>query len=77
MVRDGVPRFSPLSPLKGAFVLQQFLERHKKHIIRAVTLVLVIVAVAASWKNINATLLESAIGVVVTPFQDLTPGISS
>ena len=77
MVRDGVPRFSPLSPLKGAFVLQQFLERHKKHIIRAVTLVLVIVAVAASWKNINATLLESAIGVVVTPFQDLTTGISS
>lgn len=57
--------------------MQQFLERHKKHIIRAVTLVLVIVAVAASWKNINATLLESAIGVVVTPFQDLTTGISS
>ena len=52
--------------------MQQFLERHKKHIIRAVTLVLVIVAVAASWKNINATLLESAIGVVVTPLQSLS-----
>lgn len=62
---------------KGAFILQQFLERHKKHILRAATLLLIVIAVVASWKNINATLLESAIGVVVTPFQDLTTGISS
>lgn len=38
---------------------------------------MVLITVVASGKQLNATLLESAIGVVVTPFQDLTTGITS
>ena len=38
---------------------------------------MVLITVIASGKQLNATLLESAIGVVVTPFQDLTTGITS
>lgn len=57
--------------------MQQFFEHHKKHIIGVGILLLVLVTVISSGKKLNATLLESAIGVVVTPFQDLTTGISS
>lgn len=57
--------------------MQQFFEKYKKHILRAGILLLVVATVIASGKQLNATLLESAIGVVVTPFQDLTTGISS
>lgn len=38
-------------------------------------MLLVLITIFSSWKKLNATLLESAIGVVVTPFQDLTTGI--
>ena len=57
--------------------MQEFFFKHKKHIISAGIDLLVIVTVVASGVKLNATLLESAIGVVVTPFQDLTTGISS
>jgi len=57
--------------------LQEFFLKHKKHIISAGIVLLVLITVIASGKKLNATLLESAIGVVVTPFQDLTTGISS
>ncbi|MGN1230942.1 MAG: rod shape-determining protein MreC [Anaerotignum sp.] len=57
--------------------MQEFFLKHKKHIISGGILLLVLVTVIASGKKLNATLLESAIGVVVTPFQDLTTGISS
>lgn len=57
--------------------MQEFFLKHKKHIISAGIGLLVLVTVIASGKKLNATLLESAIGVVVTPFQDLTTGISS
>lgn len=57
--------------------MQEFFLKHKKHIISAGIALLVLVTVIASGKKLNATLLESAIGVVVTPFQDLTTGISS
>lgn len=57
--------------------MQEFFLKHKKHIISAGIVLLVSVTVIASGKKLNATLLESAIGVVVTPFQDLTTGISS
>ena len=57
--------------------MQQFFEQHKKHIIGAGILLLVLITVITSGKKLNATLLESAIGVVVTPFQDLTTGVSS
>lgn len=57
--------------------MQQFFEKYKKHILRGGALLLVLITVIASGKQLNATLLESAIGVVVTPFQDLTTGISS
>jgi len=57
--------------------LQQFFVKYKKHIVRIFALLLVLITVLASGKQLNATLLESAIGVVVTPFQDLTTGISS
>ena len=57
--------------------MQQFFEKYKKQILRGGVLLLVLITVIASGKQLNATLLESAIGVVVTPFQDLTTGISS
>jgi len=57
--------------------LQQFFEKYKKQLLRGGVLLLVVITVIASGKQLNATLLESAIGVVVTPFQDLTTGISS
>lgn len=57
--------------------MQQFFEEHKKHIIGTGLLLLVLITVITSGKKLNATLLESAIGVVVTPFQDLTTGIGS
>ena len=57
--------------------MQQFFEKYKKQLFRGGVLLLVLITVVASGKQLNATLLESAIGVVVTPFQDLTTGISS
>lgn len=57
--------------------MQQFFEKHKKHIIRISVLLLILLTIIASGKQLNATLLESAVGVVVTPFQDLTTGITS
>lgn len=57
--------------------MQQFFEKYKKHILRGGALLVVVITVIASGKQLNATLLESAIGVVVTPFQDLTTGVSS
>lgn len=57
--------------------MQEFFLKHKKHIISGGIVLLVLITVIASGKKLNATLLESAIGVVVTPFQDLTTGISS
>lgn len=57
--------------------MQQFFEKYKKQLLRGGVLLLVLITVIASGKQLNATLLESAIGVVVTPFQDLTTGISS
>lgn len=55
--------------------MQEFFEKYKKHIMRGGVLLLVVITIFSSWKKLNATLLESAIGVVVTPFQDLTTGI--
>ena len=57
--------------------MQQFFEKYKKQILRGGVLLLVLITVIASGKQLNATLLESAVGVVVTPFQDLTTGIST
>ena len=57
--------------------MQQFFEKYKKQLLRGGVLLLVLITVVASGKQLNVTLLESAIGVVVTPFQDLTTGISS
>ena len=57
--------------------MQQFFEKYKKQLFRGGVLLLVLITVVASGKQLNATLLESAIGVVVTPFQDLTTGITS
>ena len=55
----------------------QFFEKYKKHILRVGALLLVLIAIVSSGKQLNTSLLESAVGVVVTPFQDLTTGISS
>ena len=57
--------------------MQEFFLKLKKRIFGAGIAILVLVSVIASGIKLNATLLESAIGVVVTPFQDLTTGISS
>ena len=57
--------------------MQQFFDKYKKYILHGGALLLVLITVIASGKPFNTTLLESAIGVVVTPFQDLTTGIGS
>ena len=57
--------------------MQSFFEEHKKKIIAAGLLLLVLITVITSVKKLNATILESAVGVVVTPFQDLTTGLGS
>ncbi|MDD4844259.1 MAG: rod shape-determining protein MreC [Anaerotignum sp.] len=55
----------------------QFWEEHKKKIIAIVAIAIVAIALFAGGKNLNASALESVIGFVVTPFQDLTTGIES
>ena len=42
--------------------MQQFFEKYKKQLIRGGALLLVLVTVIASGKQLNVTLLESAIG---------------
>ena len=54
-----------------------FLEKYKKYIITGAVILLSIIALVTSGKKLNATFLESAIGFVVTPFQDLTTGVGS
>lgn len=55
----------------------QFWEEHKKKIIAVVAIAITAVALFLGGKNLNASALESVIGFVVTPFQDLTSGIGS
>ncbi len=55
----------------------QFWEEHKKKMIAIVAIAIVAIALFAGGKNLNASALESVIGFVVTPFQDLTTGIES
>jgi rod shape-determining protein MreC len=57
--------------------LIQFWEEHKKKIIAIVAIAIVAIALFAGGKNLNASALESVIGFIVTPFQDLTTGIES
>lgn len=54
-----------------------FFERHKKIIITGAVLLLAVVALITNGKKLNATVVESAIGFVVTPFQDITTGIGN
>ncbi|HIY03998.1 MAG TPA: rod shape-determining protein MreC [Candidatus Anaerotignum merdipullorum] len=54
-----------------------FFERHKKLILTGAILLLAALALLTSGKKLNATVLDSAIGFVVTPFQDITSGIGS
>lgn len=54
-----------------------FFEKYKKIIITGAILLLAILALVTNGKKLNATVVESAIGFVVTPFQDLTTGIGS
>lgn len=55
----------------------QFWEEHKKKIIAVIAIAITAVALFVGGKNLNASALESVIGFVVTPFQDLTTGIGS
>lgn len=54
-----------------------FWEEHKKKIIAVTAILITAIALFAGGKNLNASALESVIGFVVTPFQDLTTGIGS
>lgn len=54
-----------------------FFEKYKKIIITGAIVLLAILALVTNGKKLNATVVESAIGFVVTPFQDLTTGIGS
>ncbi|WP_352399905.1 rod shape-determining protein MreC [Anaerotignum sp.] len=55
----------------------QLWEEHKKKIIAVIAIAITAVALFVGGKNLNASALESVIGFVVTPFQDLTTGIGS
>lgn len=55
----------------------QFWEEHKKKIMAVFAILITAVALFAGGKNLNASALESVIGFVVTPFQDITTGIGS
>lgn len=55
----------------------QFWEEHKKKIIAGFAILITAIALFAGGKNMNASVLESIIGFVVTPFQDITTGIGS
>lgn len=54
-----------------------FFEKYKKIIITCAIVLLAVLALVTNGKKLNATVVESAIGFVVTPFQDLTTGIGS
>lgn len=55
----------------------QFWDKYKKKIIAVLIAVMGIIALVTSQSSLNASLFESAIGVVVTPFQDIISGVSS
>jgi len=57
--------------------LIQFWEEHKKKIIGILAIAITVIALFVGGKNLNASALESVLGFVVTPFQDLTTGIES
>lgn len=52
-----------------------FFEKYKKFIFTGAILLLTVLALVTSGKKLNATIFESALGFVVTPFQDITSGI--
>ena len=52
-----------------------FFEKYKKFIFTGAIILLTVLALVTSGKKLNATIFESALGFVVTPFQDLTSGI--
>lgn len=54
-----------------------FWENHKKKIVSVLILLVATIALVVGGNSLNATALESVIGFVVTPFQDLTTGIGS
>lgn len=54
-----------------------FLEKYKKYIITGAVILLAVLALVTSGKKLNATFLEDIVGVVVTPFQDLTTGVGN
>lgn len=55
----------------------QFLEKHKKKLIAFLVGIVACIALVTSQSSLNASLFESAIGVVVTPFQDIISGVTS
>lgn len=54
-----------------------FLEEHKKKIIAIIAIIIAAAGIFLGGQNLNASALESVVGFVVTPFQDLTTGIGS
>lgn len=54
-----------------------FLEEHKKKIIAIIAIIIAAAGLFLGGQNLNASALESVVGFVVTPFQDLTTGIGS
>ena len=54
-----------------------FFEKHRKIIISSVIVILALLALVTSGKKLNATALESALGFIVTPFQEITDGVGS
>lgn len=55
----------------------QFWEKNRKKIVTGIVLCIIAVSLFFGRHNLNASAFESAIGFIVTPFQDLTTGIGS
>ncbi len=54
-----------------------FFEEHKKQIMLAITAILLVVILITYGKKKNATIIESALGFVLTPVQELTTDIGN
>lgn len=54
-----------------------FFEEHKKQIMLAITAILLVVILITYGKKTNATIIESTLGFVLTPIQELTTDIGN
>ena len=54
-----------------------FFEEHKKQIMLAITAILLVVILITYGKKTNATIIENALGFIITPVQELTTDVGN